>query len=106
MKESRKFIFLFRSNLAIQIWDSFQQHRRKKYYKLPLIYSLVTKISKCKLKIQITSTDVVAQEFTFTACFKKGKKLKIFLHRFSSLPFPNFSISELIGCFCHCYSLS
>ena len=40
------------------MWDSFQKlkHGRKKDYKI-LIYVLVTKISKCKLKIQITSAD-------------------------------------------------
>ena len=44
-----KFYFLFKCYLAIQIWDSNQrlQHGRKKDYKIPLIYFLVTKISKC-----------------------------------------------------------
>ena len=95
---------LFKSYLAIHIWDSFQslQHGRKKDYKILLIYFLVIKISKCKLKIQTRQQDVVAQKFTFTARFEKGKKLKIFLRRFSSLCFPNFSISDLISGFCHC----
>ena len=48
-----KKIFLLKTYLAIQIWDSFQrlQHPRKKDYKISLIYFLVTKISKSKLKI-------------------------------------------------------
>ena len=74
MKESRKIIFLFRSNLAIQIWDSFQQHRRKKDYNLPLICYLLTKISKCKLKIQITSTDHCRSRVHFHCLFRKGKE--------------------------------
>ena len=90
-----KFHFLFESYLATQIWDSCQwlQHWRKKDYKISLIYCIVTKISKSMLKIQIHQQIVVAQEFTFTACFQKGKKLKIFSRRFNSLSFPNFSLS-------------
>ena len=46
-------------NFVQGVWDSFQrlQHGRKKDYKISFIYFLVTKISKCNLKIQIKSTD-------------------------------------------------
>ena len=49
---------------------------------------------------------VVAKESTFTTCFLKEQKLKIFSHVFNSLSFPNFSISNLIPSFCHCDSLT
>ena len=71
-----KFYFLFKSYLAIQIWDSFQrlQHGRKKNYKISLIYFLVTKISICKLKLQITSTDRCRSRVHFHYVFRKGKE--------------------------------
>ena len=95
MKEYRNFDFLKKSYLVIQIWGSLQrlQHGRKKDYKISLIYVLVTKISKCKLKIQIKSTDRCrSREFFFTAFFEKGKKRKVFSLRFSHLCFPNLSL--------------
>ena len=64
---------------------------RKKDYKIPLIYFLVTKILKCILKVQTRQQIFAAQDFTFIACFEKGKNLKIFSRWFSSLSFPNFS---------------
>ena len=70
---------------------------------MPFIYFLVTKISKRKVKIQITSTKMVfRREFTFTACFEKGRKLEISLRWFSSLSMTKFlSFYGLIIGFCH-----
>ena len=90
MKEYRNFDFLKKSYLVIQIWGSLQrlQHGRKKDYKISLIYVLVTKISKCKLKIQIKSTDRCrSREFFFTAFFEKGKKRKVFSLRLVTFVF-------------------
>ena len=82
--------FLFSSYLVIQFWYSFQrlQHGRSKDYIIPLIYFSVTKISKLNSKYKLHQQIIAAQEFTFTACFEKGMKLKIFFCQFSSLSFP------------------
>ena len=83
-KGVQKFNFLFTYYLVIQFWYSFQrlQYGRNKDYKIPFIYFLVSKISKCKSHQQI------AKEFT--ACFEKGRKLETFSCQFSSLAFPIF----------------
>ena len=46
----------------------------KKDYKIPLIDFLVTKISKCKLKIQIMSTDCFHSRVHLHCLFRKGKE--------------------------------
>ena len=74
VKEYRN-IFLFKSYLAIQIWESFQriQHGKKKGYKISLIYFLVTQFSKCKLKIQTMSTYRCHSRVYFHCVFRKGE---------------------------------
>ena len=69
--------FFFKSYFTIQIWNSFERlgkHGRKEDYKISLTYFLVTKISKCKLKIQITSTDRWRSRVHFHCLFSKGKE--------------------------------
>ena len=77
--------FFFKSYFTIQIWNSFERlgkHGRKEDYKISLTYFLVTKISNANSKYKSRQQIVDAQEFTFIACFQKGKKLKIFSCRF------------------------
>ena len=75
MIEYRTFIFNLYSYLTIQICDIFQrlQHGGKDY-KISAIYFLVTKISKCKLKIQIMLTDRCRSRVHFYCSFWKEKE--------------------------------
>ena len=103
VKEYRIFFFFFKllfSDLVLGLISTATLWK-KQGLQNPLIYFLVSKISKCKLKYKSCHQIDVAQ--VFTAYFEKGKKLKIFSRQFSSLSFPIFlSFSEWIGCFCRC----
>ena len=99
----------FCSVVQFSFWTHFKDKKQKDYktrnkdYKIPLIYFVVTKILKRKVRIQITSTDHCSWRVYFHFFFETGRKLRIFSCRFSRLSFSIFlSFSDLIGSFCHC----